>query len=74
MAARAERIGETFFMSESMRLRAAIATRSGSAEKAERLLGEAMRLATKQGARGLAAFARADLDALRSGRAVGATS
>jgi len=66
MAARAERIGETFFMSENLRLRAAIAVRSGSPEKAERLLSEAMRLATKQGADGLAAFARTDLDALRS--------
>lgn len=74
MAARAERIGETFFMSENMRLRAAIAARNGSLEDAERLLGEAMALATKQGAEGLAAFARTDLDALRAGNAARAAS
>lgn len=74
MAARAERIGETFFMSENLRLRAAIAAQRGSPEDAARLLDDAVALATRQGAEGLAAFARADLDALRSGGAVGATS
>jgi hypothetical protein len=57
-----------------MRLRAAIAARSGSPEKAERLLSEAISLATEQGAEGLAALARTDLDALRSGAAAVAAS
>ena len=69
MAARAERLGETFFMSENLRLRGAVAAGRGSRKEAERLLGEAVSLATEQGADGLAALARADLDAL-----VGATS
>ncbi|HTX09858.1 MAG TPA: adenylate/guanylate cyclase domain-containing protein [Solirubrobacteraceae bacterium] len=74
MAARAERIGETFVMSENLRLRGLIAARAGSPEEAERLLTEAVKLATKQGAEGLAAFARTDLDALRSPGAAYAAS
>ena len=71
MAARAERLGETFFMSENLRLRAAIAAGRGRREEAERLLLEAERTATEQGAEGLAAYARGDLDTLRADGMVG---
>jgi hypothetical protein len=71
MAARAERLGETFFISENLRLRAAIAAGHGRREEAERLLLEAKRTATQQGADGLAAYARDDLDTLRADGMVG---
>jgi hypothetical protein len=71
MAARAERLGEAFFISENLRLRAAIAAGGGRREEAERLLLEAERTATQQGADGLAAYARDDLDTLRADGMVG---